>query len=281
MSRLFDDGSTEYLQVESAVVSAYPLAMACWFNSNDDTINQALMWVGDKDVDNQFLILMIAGNVVGDPLRARAFGGTNESANTSIGYTANTWHHAAGIWLSMSERHAYIDGGNKGSDAGLLDDDIIGYDRTAIGSARDSTPGAYMSGHIAEAAIWDLTDWGANDAAREIAFELAIASIAKGYSPEFYPLGLLGYWPLVRGLNDHVGGFNLTASGTVVSTHPRIIYPSKIWVPSGVVAAPPTGGQVITIIMSKLIVPSLYLKQGKVKRRDFLKNTFLASIGIK
>lgn len=39
--------------------------------------------------------------------------------------------------------------------------------------------------------------------------------------------------------------------------------------------------QIISIIMSKLLFPFFWLKQGKTKRRDFLKNTFLASMGIK
>lgn len=47
----------------------------------------------------------------------------------------------------------------------------------------------------------------------------------------------------------------------------------------GVVAAP--SGQVITIIMSKLLFPFFWLKQGKRKRRDFLKNSLLAMIGIR
>ena len=231
MARLFDDGSTEYLQIESAVVSAYPIGMGCLFNSNDDAVNQVLMFVGDGGDADRFINLRIAGNIAGDFLEAIARQDASAvKAITSAGYTANTWHHAAGIWLAANERHAYLDRGNKGSNTDVISA-MANFDRTAIGAARDSSPGAYMSGHIAEAAIWDLTDWGGNDAAREVAFELAIASMAKGYSPLHFPLGLLGYWLLVRGLNDRVGGFNMTASGTVVSAHPRVIYPSKIWVP--------------------------------------------------
>jgi len=44
-------------------------------------------------------------------------------------------------------------------------------------------------------------------------------------------------------------------------------------------AVAPSKGQVI--IISKLLIPFLYLKQGKVKRRDFLKNTFLTLMGIR
>lgn len=228
MSRLFDDAQSEYLQVESPVVTAYPFAMACKFRSNDDTVNQALMFVGDKNAGNYFTNLVARGGNVGDPIYASShnYGGVaTASAITSTGFTQDIWHYAAGIWLSASERHAYIDGGSKGSDFTEVDP-MANHDRTAIGAARDLSPGMYASGDIAEAAVWDLTDWGVDDAAREIAFEKAIASLAKGFSPLLFPLGLKAYWPLVRGLNDRVGGFNMTATGTVVSDHPKIILPT-------------------------------------------------------
>lgn len=233
MSRLFDDSSTEYLQVESAVVSAYPIGMACKFRSNDDTARQTFIWVGDKDVADHFCSLDIAGDIEGKPVRARQKQydvGGEEQAETTSGFTVDTWHHAAAMFLNNSERHAYIDGENKGSDTGIVGE-IHDHDRTAIGACRDSSVERFMSGDIAEAAIWDLTDWGANDAERETNFEKAIASLAKGATPDTFPLGLLAYWDLVRGLNDRVGGFNMTASGTVVSPHPSIILPTKAWSP--------------------------------------------------
>ena len=46
-------------------------------------------------------------------------------------------------------------------------------------------------------------------------------------------------------------------------------------------APAPSGGQVISIIMSKLLFPAFWLKQGENNRRDFLKNSFLSVIGIK
>ncbi len=252
MARLFDDGASECLQIESAVVSAYPLGMACWFNSNDDTTNQMLIWVGDKDVDTHYTGISARGAVGGDPVRAisRDYGGANNQvADTSSGFASGTWHHAAGMFLSVSERHVYIDGGNKGSDTDTVGA-MANHDRTTIGCSNSSIPGNYMSGDIAEAAIWDLTSWGANDAARELAFEKAIASMAKGYSPLFFPLGRLGCWKLIRDLNDISGGYNLTASGTVVSAHPRVIYPSKLWVPRGIAVGTPSASPSASISAS-------------------------------
>lgn len=45
-------------------------------------------------------------------------------------------------------------------------------------------------------------------------------------------------------------------------------------------AAPPAGGQMISIQISKLL-PLFWLKQGKNRRRDFLKNTILAMLGMR
>lgn len=63
-----------------------------------------------------------------------------------------------------------------------------------------------------------------------------IVSLAKGYSPRFIPNGLQAAPDLLRSLIDPISGKVGTADGTTVIAHPRIIYPSKIWVPHIVVA---------------------------------------------
>ena len=44
-------------------------------------------------------------------------------------------------------------------------------------------------------------------------------------------------------------------------------------------AAAPSGGQVITIIMSKLFIPFIWLKQDASTRRHFLRNTLASILG--
>ena len=227
MSRLFDDAKSESLSINVAAITAYPFAMACWFYSDSDALQQALIWCGDKDGSNCFSRLGIQGGVAGDPVAAFSHNyGKNIActANTTSGYSVNTWHHAAGIWLTTSERHAYIDGGSKGSNTNAVGA-MSGHDSTAIGGNRDSTPGQYMSGMIAEVGIWDLTNWGANNAERETNFERAIASMAKGFSPSFFPLGLKLYCPLVRLAINIMNSIILGESGTVISPHCRVFNP--------------------------------------------------------
>ena len=142
MARLFDDAQTEYLEVGLAVITAYPLTISAWFNSNDDSAERGLVWIGDKDVGSewQFLGLHTAGPAV---RAGSARAGNIVYANSTTGYTENVWHHAAGIYRAQNDRSAYIDGGSRGNNAGGV---IIGevYDRTTIGRRGDSTPDRYM-----------------------------------------------------------------------------------------------------------------------------------------
>ena len=229
MSRLFDDAKKEYLSINVAAITAYPFAMACWFYSDSDALKQAPIWCGDKDINTHHSTLRIRGDVAGDPVEvfSHKYNGTNfYSAYTTSGYSANTWHHAAGIWLATNERHAYIDGGSKGSNTGAVGA-MSGHDNTTIGRTSGTVPyqDHYMSGMIAEVGIWDLTNWGANNAERETNFERAIASMAKGFSPSFFPLGLKGYWPLVRSTANIMTGQLMGESGTVASPHCRVFNP--------------------------------------------------------
>lgn len=246
MSRLLDDAANDLLRVESPAVIAYPFAMACWFNSDDDTSLQTLMFVGDKDVGTHYTALYVMMDSNNELLlfQHQYTGGAASSASSTTFATVNTWHHAAGILLSVSERHVYLDAGGKGSNAGVVGP-MANHDRTTIGYTDDSSPQLLMSGHIAEVAFWDLTGWGANDAERETNFERALASLAAGFSPEFFRLGLVNYWRLTRNLHDKIRSYDLTATGTVVSPHPPgMIYPSKILTPmkQPAVVTPHRGG---------------------------------------
>jgi len=226
MARLFDDAATEYLEIDQAVVTSLPLAMACWFNMDVDDVAVHLMSLVDKDSDSKYCNLRALSTDKKVGLHTKANGG--ETVYTTTSWTINTWHHACALNVAANDRRVFIDGGSKGTSAEAkpLPTD---WDRTSIGRAGKSTPAGYMSGYIAEVAIWDLTNWpGATNADKADNFEKILSSLAKGFSPLFYPLGLKAYWPLIRGLNDKVGGYNLTANGTVVAAHPKVIQPCGV-----------------------------------------------------
>ncbi len=215
MARFFNDAASQYLELDSAPLTAVPLTMGCWFNSNDITVLQTLMSIVDKDVnDERVALLMARGDVGGDPIHANSrTTGTNVNASSSTGFSTNTWHHACGVWASASSRAAYIDGGSKGTETTSVV--AQNQDRISIGRYGGSSPGFEMSGSLAEAAIWNVA---LSDA--------EVALWAKGFSPLFIqPHNLVAYWPLIRDAdNDWIGGFDLTAFNTpTIATHPPLV----------------------------------------------------------
>ncbi len=221
MARSFANASSEYLRVSSAVVTATPLTLACWFNVNNATAEHQLIFIGDSTSNTDMFGLIASGVISGDPVRAHATNSAGAFAQSSTGYSASTWHHAAGVFTSSTDRAAFIDGGSKGT----ATDDLTptGFDRTAIAVLDRLSPASYVDGEIAEAAIWDaaLTDG-------------EVASLAAGYSPLLIrPTSLKAYWPL-GGITkndadkDIVGGYDMTAFNTpTTAEHPSgLIYPS-------------------------------------------------------
>lgn len=228
MSRLFDDASNQYLDRTEALLTAEPITLACWFNSNDTTVNQTLVSIGTSGATPGFFRLAAMGGVTGDPVRAQkqqeSTPVTNQ-ADTSVGYSSNTWHHAAAVFASTESRTVYIDGGNSNNNTSLVES--ANPNRTDVGVLQGSTGlTQYMSGRIAEVGIWN-----AALSASEI------KSLSAGYSPLLVrPQNLVAYWPLFARATDEedwAGGNALTnINGASRAAHPpRIIYPARSWTP--------------------------------------------------
>ena len=217
MARLFDDAATEYALVEDNLgITGYPYTLACWFNTDDDTISQGLMWVGDKDSGVEYGEIQAAG-AVGDAVSAanRSTSDGFDAAYSSTGFTAGAWHHACGVFTNSTSRAAFIDGGSKGTNASENAPDAV-YDRFGIGARLDATASNWLSGHIAEAAVWNMA-----------LSDDDVAQLGAGYSPLFVrPESLVAYWPLVRDLVDRLGTVELTPNGTTVSAHVPILNPA-------------------------------------------------------
>lgn len=237
MARLFDDASSENLEVGTAVVTDFPATFACWFFSDSITINQTLVSIASTGHTNRYTQLLAAGNVSGDPIRARNVRTTAVSADSTTGYSANTWHHACGVFTSSTSRAAFIDGGSKGTDVNSKGFSAVDVNTTSIGVTGASSKLLFMSGRVAEAAIWNAA---LSDA--------QVAILGAGYSPLFVrPQSLVAYWPLIRDQdNDRIGANNLTAINTPsVADHVNIIYPAAPYIitaPAAAAAAnAPTG----------------------------------------
>ena len=219
-------GTSEYLLTTTTPITAGPLTIACRFNSDIDTAPDALVGIYDS-ASNDCFSLRVRGDVAGDPvdLQVTAGGSFGSPARTTTGFTAGTWHHAAGVVNSSTSVSAFIDGGSKHTvnpavgDPGSLD-------RVAVGAQGNATLSLAFDGAVAEAGIWNIALSDAD-----------IIALASGLSPLLVrPSELMFYAPLIRDVIA-VKGPVLTATGTTVVDHPRVIYPRR-----RIVSAVPTVG---------------------------------------
>lgn len=221
MARLFDDAQYEYLQWTGASppVTGPPFTLACWGRSDSDSATQTLIWLGDKDASGAVIgALQMAGAADGDPVRAVTGDNGLAFASSTTGYVANTWHHVCGVFATTSDRRVYLDGGGKGTDG--TNKAPSGTDCAAIGRFAASAPGDYLSGAVAEAAVWNaaLDD----DDVRALAGRYCPLLIRRDR--------LVAYWPL-GGFSrpddrDLLGGYGMTAYNTPSWTdHPPTLHP--------------------------------------------------------
>ena len=156
---LFDDASSQFFSVGSAVLTGPPFTMGCWFESDDANAAQSLMGLSDTGSTNNFHLLELRGQVAGDFVGMQSSdSGGGFRALTTTGYTANKLHHAAGVVASATDRRVLIDGGSKGTNADSSTP--TGLDTTAIGALIRTTNAVFMSGFIADPRIYNraLTD---------------------------------------------------------------------------------------------------------------------------
>jgi hypothetical protein len=210
------NGGNQYLSTASAPVTSWPLTMACWFNVVNVTTQHVLMCVGKLN-DNERFVLQAAGHLAGDPVATNYIesGNTSYRADSTTGFSANTWTHACAVHTSASSRTAYINGGSGGSNTGSATLSNSGINSVLIGAQSNFLFPAtsHTSGLIAEVGIWS---------AALTADE--IASLAKGMScDKVRPQSLVFYAPLVRNLQDVRGGLTITNNNTAtVTNHPRV-----------------------------------------------------------
>lgn len=213
--------TSNYLGVESSLVTGYPFTMAAWFNSNSSTANQAIITLNRSASDADAAGLAINGSTGGDPVQAYyAATGPFYFANSSAAYTTNTWQHACGVFSSSTLRTAYLDGGNSGTNTTSATWGTAP-GRTSVGVYRSSGVSAGFSGFLAEVCIWTA----ALDASE-------VASLAKGVSPLLVrPQSLVHYLPMIRTAAQDLKGTTWTTTGSVneLGEHPRMYYPADMF----------------------------------------------------
>lgn len=236
MAYLFDDASTEGFQYTSgSMPTDFPFTFSGWSRPDDAANTGNIVSIGDSSVsDNYTNCVLHASNFLRNFLSVGGSGGSTDTLNS---WTVNQWNHACATFerpISDVDVNNTLNGntGSAGS-ASYADLGTLSVDSIWAGRLFDTTPGNYMSGYLAEVAVWDVVLTADEKAA-----------LAAGFSPLFIrPASLVFYAPLWNSNKDMLNpGRSITTAGTPVSSpsvHPSMIYPAwaNIAVPSGAVVA--------------------------------------------
>jgi hypothetical protein len=212
MAYKFAISSSQYLTATLTSLSE-PFTLACWFNTADITNQQTLL--GIQNLSNGHRSNMFAsGNAAGDPVQAATtVGGSFGGSSSTSSYSANTWQHCAGVFLTTASRTVYLDGAAGTTNTTSLSPSY-GTPTIGIGGRHNGTAwGLFSDANTAECGIWNVA-LTADE----------IASLAKGMTcDKVRPQSLVFYAPLVRELQDVRGGLTITNNGgATVANHPRV-----------------------------------------------------------
>lgn len=204
-----DFSGTARYENASGVVTDYPCTMACWFNPDTFGTNTTL-GLGSATANAMQRVYVNSTAVHADSWNL----GTGATASTTAAPSTGSWQHAAGVFASATDRRAFLNGGNKGTNAtsktwnANLNTTLIGQRRYA------GTYGQGFDGKLAECAIWDVALTDAD-----------ILALSTGIRPSLVrPESLIFYVPLIREVLDFRGGLSLTATGSpTVADHCRRI----------------------------------------------------------
>lgn len=149
---LLDDSTSQYLEIDEAVVTEPPFTVLVVAQSDTATINQVPFAVANSGSSSEMWVSYWGGGNAGDPLIWLAFGAAG-SASTASGYSVNTPTLGTFLEESSSSRTAWINGGDADTDSSTKAPS--GVNRTSIGRAGDLTPSTYFSGYICEIAVFN------------------------------------------------------------------------------------------------------------------------------
>lgn len=219
MSRDFSGGAALLQYLGTQGVSAYPLTIAAWIytttNDNDQRIFEVI-----GSPTTSFIRLYLTTTVVRGQVSFEGSGAFASGAS----YSLNTWLHVVFVLTSATHRIIYVNG-SAGTANTINVSFPAGLDNLRIGASVD--------GLVAELGMWEVA---------LSATEIGV--LADGFSPlAIRPDMLLSYYP-ITGAHDPEMDIIRGNSATLVSSptaaaHPRISKPHSVYVPSGVVTAPP------------------------------------------
>lgn len=211
MARDFN-GTDEWLQVNTAPVTSYPMSMACWFRPADLTTSSIILCLSDKDDNDNYTTVGFKGDTAGDPVYAEKRGVNLTDQILSSGSVTSTsnWYHLGGTFTTTTQA-VFLDGSK---DSESQSHTTAGIDNFTIGRlTRGGThsPTGYYPGEVCHAAVWnvELTD-------------AEMAALANRVHPfAIRPNALVAYVPLWGESDpepDYVSGNGLTVNGSPSKT---------------------------------------------------------------
>lgn len=221
MARTFN-GSSQSLEVTSAIVSGAPLTLACWVRPDNITAAGTCISVS-RTASIGYFSLSLRGDKAGDPVEAIADDGVvTGAAATTTGYSAGAWQHVCAVFTSSTARAVYLNGASKGTNTTSATPASLA--STMIGGVwYTATKLQNLAGRIADAAAWNVA---LSDA------EVEAMALGLRTADQIRPSALLAHWPLggLRPDNDRdqwAKAYDLTATGSPGSAdHPRLWYSS-------------------------------------------------------
>ena len=196
--------TSNYIGKSSALLTAVPLTMACWFNVTASPGAGAFTLIdlhasGSNATSNNFKL-----QVTGTSPNISVVAQTSGSGAASSGASTGVWAHGCSVFSAINARAAFLNGANKGTNA--ASQTPTGINQARIGIVGGSAPGNAVNGRIAEAAIWNVA-----------LSDDEVAALGKGFSPRLIrPSALVAYLPIIRDFIDVKGaGFSVTGSLTV------------------------------------------------------------------
>lgn len=207
----YDFDTTNRYQGNSTPVTAYPFTLAAWFNADVLTGGKTILCLGTSGGATAQQRIYASPTAVHAESEAAA---TTSTAASTAAPSLTTWHHACGVFESDTDRRAFLDGGNKGTDATSRGWATF-INRTVIGQRlRNGNYGLGMDGRIAETAVWNIS-----------LTDDEVLALGRGIRPSLIrPQNLVFYAPLIREVIDLRAARALTATNAPAqSDHTRRI----------------------------------------------------------
>ena len=228
-ARAFDDASTEYLEVSSALVTEYPWYAAGWVRVHDVSNKYKLFSVTDEATFEYWHVTALGGET-GNPLRfGTKGGGTTEQVDSSNGLSANVWTHVFVAANASDDRICVLGGSwsDRGTGTGDITPSAGALSITNLGTFDNGSKVQPIDGDLAEWAIWKPSS------AYSSAEQQAMAEqLAEGIDPRMIrPGDLIHYWPLMGRDSpepDLVGGEDMSlVNSPTTGPHPPMIRPGR------------------------------------------------------